>query len=431
MVEQVPQPIKDLLQQLKRQGVPAPRENLSEEEQSFPLTFFEEGKYTPVTPVEKDSWEPLEVSSGEKIVFRAFLDGVQRTMVLPYRVSLPNGAQVPLHVAHIAAGVLLRDEGGKLYMDPDLIAARLLLLGPFEGIRRAGVDIFLGGSDITWDTSEKTFAFPDKLNEWIVCDTTFRGTDEDRHERTEGALLGEEMFNEGLIRARALGRVEILRQRLEFAVLARFRSRYPDHYILVDGPLFFLDKWRRKAVKVLGPTLGESRESLFEDALLRNAVGLIKTHRLRPKHPEQVVRIGPNQRSPVVRISEEVDIKGRGGELDEGGNYGGAHLTWYTRLRLPERGGLLYGLQGLIRLDVHRATFGIKRADALNPETFQDYKPLVDGITQGVWQERWPAIHHREDFRTYTQIYPIEVIEETLKASIYPKRLLAHIFNIA
>jgi hypothetical protein len=429
MVESVPQAIEGFLQKLKRQGVYAPGAALSEEEQVLPLTFAEEREYA---SVEAESWEPLTVDSGsggEELVFTAFLDGVQRTMMLPYRVPLPNGAQVPLHVAHIAAGVLLRDGSGRLYIEPDLIAARLLLLGPFEGIRKAA-GMSLESNDIVWDTSERTFAFPEEPNEWIVCDTTFRGTEEARSERREGALLGDELFKEGLIRSRAQGRVATLRQRLEFAVLAKFRKKHPDAFLLVDGPLFFLDKWRRRAANVLGPLLGESREGLLEDRLLRNAVGLIKTHRLRPKHPEQVVRIGPDQRSPVVRISEEVDVKGRRGELDEEGSYGGAHLTWYTRLRYPQGNFLSYGLRGLIRLDVHRTTFGIERADALQPESFRPYKPKVDGITRAVWQERWPGVHRGGHSWTRTQVYPIEQLERVLKARVYPRRLLVHLFNI-
>jgi len=422
VISRIPQGLEDYFQKLKTIGVPAPRSELSEEEQAFPATFVEEREYA---RVEAESLEPLEVDSGdEEVVFTAFLDGVQRTMMLPYRVPLPNGAQVPLHVAHIAAGVLLRDESGRLHMDPDLFAARLLLLGPFQGIREAG-GTSLEGGELVWDTSEKTFAFPDEPNEWIVCDTTFRGTEEDRHERSEDALLREELFKEGLIRSRAQGRVATLRQRLEFAVLAKFRQKHRDEFILVDGPLFFLDKWRRRATKVLGRYLDNPSEALLEDKLLRNAVGLIKTHRLRPKHPEQVVRIGERQRSPVVRISDEVDVKERRGELDEGGSYGGAHLTWYTRLRFSKESSP-YGLQGLIRLDVHRATFGIEHADALKPETFHPYKPKVDGITRAVWRERWPGVGLRRDLRSSTQIYPIEQLEKAIKAGLYPRRLLAH-----
>ncbi|MBC7109211.1 MAG: hypothetical protein H5T41_10610 [Methanomassiliicoccales archaeon] len=424
----VPPAIDNFLRDLRQEGVFTGVKDLSEEEQALPATFAEERDYT---PVETDFWEPLPVESGgEEIVFRAFLDGVQRTIMLPYRVPLPNGALVPLHIAHIAAGVLLRDSNGCLFMDPELIAARLLLLGPFHVIREKG-GINIEGENVVWDTVDQTFGFPSEPNEWIVCDTTFRGTDEDRVERREGAILGDNLFNEGLIRSRAQGRVAILRQRLEFAVLAKFRKKYPNDFILVDGPLFFLDKWRRRAAKILGQDLGESREGLIEDALLKYAVGLIKTHRLRPKHPEQVIRIGPGQRSPVVRISEEVDIKGRRGELDEEGGYGGAHLTWYTRLRVPqENPGSPYGLSGLVRLDVHRSTLGIERVDILNPETFPPYKARVDEITWAVWRERWPNMQSSRESRTASQLYPIEQLENVLKAYLYPKRLLAHLLNM-
>lgn len=423
MIGAVPQAIESLLQELKKQGVPARREEFSEEEQALPWIFTDEKVSV---PVEAGSWEPLTVDlGGEEPIFMAFLDGVQRTMMVPYRIPLPSGAQVPLHVAHIAAGIMFRDKSGHLYIDPNLVAARLLLLGPFQGIKEGGINFeSLKSEDIVWDTSDRTFAFPDEPNEWIICDTTFRGTEEDRSEQTEGALLGNELFNEGLVRSRAQGRVATLRQRLELAVLAKFRSKHPDAFILVDGPLFFLDKWRRKAAPVLGPLLGEFREGFLEDALLRNAVGLIKTHRLRPRHPEKIVRIGPGQRSPVMRISEEVDVKGRRNELDEEGSYGGAHLTWYTRLQFPQGNFSSYGLWGLVRLDVHRTTFEIKNADALNPETFQLYKPKVDGITRAVWRERWPAV------RRVGEIYPIEQLEKVLKASLYPRRFLAHVFNI-
>jgi len=430
MIKQVPKAIKNFLQKLKCQGIPEQQDSIFEEERS--VNFSEEVSYdsfyelVSYDPVEGEScWEPVEIKPGEEIVFEAFLDGFQRTIILPYRILLTNGAQVPLHVAHITAGVILRDKNGKLYTDSDLIASRLLFLGPFEGIRRLGVDFF-EESDITWDTSEKTFAFPNNQNEWIVCDTTFRGTDEDRSERNEGALLGNEMFKEGLIRSRAQGRAAILRQRLELAVLAMFRSKYPNCYILVNGPLFFLGKWCKKAVKVLGPILGESRETLFEYKLLRNSVGIIKTNRLRPKHPEHIIRIGQNQRSPVFKIYQEVDIKENSVKQDQPKNYGEAYLTWYTRLHLPQISTPSYGLQGLVRLDIHHITLGINQVDTLDSKTFKDYDPRVNEITRGVWRESWPGIHYRKD----SQIYPIEVIEETLKANLYPKRLLTYISNI-
>jgi len=266
------------------------------------------------------------------------------------------------------------------------------------------------------------------MNEWILCDTTFRGTEDGRETQTEGALTDDALFNEGLVRSRAQGRVATLRQRLEFAVLARFRSRYPERYVLVDGPLFFIDKWRRRAARILGAELGESNEGLFEDKLLRNAVGLIKSQRLRPKNPEQIIKMGPTQRSLVVPLYREVDMKGRRDAPDEEGNYGALHLTWYTRLRC--RSEPPYGLLGLIRLDIHRATLpGVVRGDALNQETFEKYRHLIDSITWATWMERWPAFRRADDYRSAAEPYPIQQTERVLKAMALPRRLLAHLIE--
>jgi hypothetical protein len=415
----LPQIIGNFLKELREKGVPVWGSDRSEEEQEFPLTFEEEQDSA---LVESETFEIIEVCAEveEEIIFRAFLDGVQRTMILPYRIPLPNGALVPLHVAHIAAGILLRDEKGRLHMDPSLIASRVLLLGPFQGIQETGGPSFEGleSNEVIKDIDDQIYCFPLHQNEWVICDITFPGISADRVERREKAFCKDKLFNEREIRSRALGRVAVLRQILEFIVLLEFRKKEPNAFILVDGPLFFLDKWRRKF-------------PLSEENLLRNAVGLIKTLRLRPKDERRTLRIeqlswmGEGYRSPVLRLTREVDIKG--GKFDEEDNsYAGAHLTWYTRLRLS-RTEPPYGLQGLIRLDVHRSTFGIKLADALEPRTFQRYKIEVDKITRAVWREKWPGISR--NFRE-TQIYPIEQVERILKASIYPRRLLMHLLNI-
>jgi hypothetical protein len=417
-----PESFQSFFQELTKQSLPA-YSRLSEEEQYVPPAFAEEASIEVVEGPE-DSFAPVGVGRpAEEIKFEAFLDGIQRT-VLWRRIPSPAGALVPLHIAHIASGVILRNDEGRLFMEPKLVASRLLLLGPFEGLKRGGVKLNIP-STVMQDTDNRTFDFPQMLNEWVLCDTTFRGTREDREKQTEGALIGNILFNEGVVRSRAQGRVATLRQRLELAVLARFRAKYPERWVLVDGPLFFIDKWRRRAANTIGGYLGETRESDFEDRLLYRAVGLIKSQRLRPKRPDQVIRIGPAQRSLVLRLSQEVDMKGRRDAPDEEGPYGGGHLTWYTRLQC--RSQPPYGLLGLIRLDVHRATFGIKRIDAVNSANFGEYCPLVDAITQATWRERWPAFRRVDNYRTAAEPYPIWQVEQALKAMVLPRRFLAHL----
>ncbi|MGQ9648214.1 MAG: hypothetical protein ACUVWO_16935 [Thermodesulfobacteriota bacterium] len=417
--------LEPLIQELTEKALPA-YSPLAEEEQSISPAFAEEASVEVVEGPE-DSFAPVEVEKAEEIRFEAFLDGVQRT-VLWYRMPLPTGALVPIHIAHIAAGVILRDDDGRLYMKPDLVAARLLLLGPFAGMKQAGVtlpSIENFPSEAMWDTDNRTFTFPQTLNEWCLCDTTFRSTEQDREKQTEGALIENALFNEGMVRSRAQGRVATLRQRLEFAVLARFRNRYPKKWVLIDGPLFFIDKWRRRAANILGADLKETDEGVFEDKLLYRAVGLIKSQRLRPKRPDQVIKIGPTQRSLVARLSQEVDIKDRRESPDEEGPYGGGHLTWYTRLR--SRSQPPYGLLGLIRLDVHRSTLELARIDHLNPLNFGDLRPVIDAITQATWRERWPAFRRVDDYRSAGEPYPVQQVERALKAMTLPRRFLAHL----
>jgi hypothetical protein len=417
----LPDWLKPLVHELTQEGLPA-YSQLSEEELSIPPTFAEETSFKPIEGPE-DHFAPVEVGdSPEGIQFEAFLDGVQRT-VLWRRIPLPSGALVPIHIAHIAGGVLLRTPDGQLFTHRDLIASRLLLLGPFAGIKDANAHLKQVPLVGMWDTDSRVFGFPQE-NEWVLCDTTFLGTEEGREKQTKDTLTGDILFNEAKIRSRAQGRVATLRQRLEFAVLSQYRSKHPEEWVLVDGPLFFIDKWRKRATKILGGSLGDTNEGTFENKLLYKAVGLIKSQRLRPPKPDQVLQIGPNQRSLVSPVEHEVDIKGLRDTPDEEGAYGGIHLGWYTRLR--GRPQPPYGILGLIRLDVHRATLGLLRADHLGPDNFESLRPKIDAITRATWRERWPAFRRVDDLKTAAEPYPIQQVERVLKATLLPRRLLGY-----
>ncbi len=190
------------------------------------------------------------------------------------------------------------------------------------------------------------------------------------------------------------------------------------------GHCFFLDKWRKQAAKMLANNLGGADERTIEDKLLYKSVGLIKSQRLRPKKPEQVLQIGNTQRSRVFRLEHEVDIKGRRDTPDEEGPYGGFHFGWYTRLRGHQQQP--YGILGLIRLDVHRATLGLVRADNLGSSNFERLRPKIDAITQAAWRERWPGFRRSDDYKTAAEPYPIQQVERVLKATLLPRRILGY-----
>lgn len=421
----LPSEILKLFNSIKDQSVPI-YSMVSEEERYTPPTFVEENQDEPIE-LSKDDNYLVNIDKPSRIIyFDSFLDGVQRTIAWKY-ISVPNGALVPIHLAHIGALAVLRRKDGQLYVDPRLQASRLLLLGPFEGLKKSGVNIVYPklSNEVIVDTDNKTFAFPGNPNEWVICDTTYCGTDESRGQQSEDGLYGDRLFNEGSVRSRAQGRVATLRQRLEFAVLARLRRLYPNSWVLVDGPLFFIEKWRNRAARILSKELGEIKEELFEDRLLSNSVGLIKGQRLKPKRPEQILMISHNQRSLVIPLSYEVDMKGKRDLPDEHGRYAGMHFTWYTRLR--GRKDPPYGMIGLIRLDIHRSTLpGLVRADACTREAFMEFCPLIDAITWAIWQERWPAFKRRDDMKTAAEPYPIWQLERICKSMLFPRRYLAY-----
>ncbi|MDI6850709.1 MAG: hypothetical protein QMD82_02060 [bacterium] len=208
---------------------------------------------------------------------------------------------------------------------------------------------------------------------------------------------------------------------------ARFRKEFPEKWILVDGPLYFIDKWRKRAFRILKNELNIEHEGYLEDKLLKYAVGIIKSHRLKPKNPQAILKIAHNERSKVRLLSQEIDVKGRGLYWDESDGYASMHFTWYTRFRLQSQRPL--GFAGLIRLDIHKSTLNIVRTDTLDVESFREYVPIINDITVGVWNERSPQLPRGSDLKSFAEPYPIYQLEKILKATIYPRRFMSYLLE--
>ncbi len=422
----IPDTVKSVLNKIEQSSIFSGFQILSEEEQTLHYTFDQQGELKPLEDRSNSVFRTIDFDC-PPIKFKAFLDGIQRTVMLPHKILLPSGALVPIHVAHIAAAVILRNDSGRLFIDPELVKSRFLLLGPFNGIEKeSGKEIVPSEHDRYVD--ELTFKVPEGPDEWIICDTTYKGIGS--HSLNEEELLiGRNLLNEGLIRSRAQGKVANIRQRLEVIVLTLFREKYPDHWILVHGPLFFLAKWRRKATKYLGKFLNENNPTKFEEKLLDKTVGFIRTHRLRPPLSDLqcILKLDSNRRSIVYRLTKEVDQKNTGPYIDELDTYAAAHLTWYTRISRGHR--KLLGLNGLIRIDVHRSTFNIINFDDFNHKDFIAHENKVNSITLGVLKEKWPSVKQRTLSYTSTLLYPHYQLKKIMEASLLPRRLLAHLIH--
>ena len=345
-------------------------------------------------------------NSTEPICFYAFLDGVQRTQIYD-RIALSIGTRIPIHIAHIAAGIIIREEK-YLKFNPQFYEDRLLLLFPYEGIREI---------DNTFPTPP--FKREDREAECLKkfkvfwCDTTHPGAGTPHPGKS--SLIGENLFNISKIRMRAQTRVAIWRQRLELLVLKKFIEEYPNEWILVDGPLFYDYRWIQHLE--------------FDINKAKNIVGYIKTIRERPKDWCEILKLNSNQRSRV-RLWNKAKFPKMGHFDDESEVlFPKRHIKWYIRQRTPPRGWTPPDNLGLAAIDISIVTLGLISSDdpSLNINNFEHHKTIIDSITLGIWRERYPGLDFPKDFSYYTCIYPVKKLEKILRNRLLPPRMLANL----
>lgn len=358
---------------------------------------------------EGDLLEPescaLVDSSLPPVHFSAFLDGVQRTQVCDKIVAPSLGVRVPVHIAHIAAAVILR-ENKTLRFDPELCEERKLLVLPFEGLRDAGANLPvppIAGAD------NELKCLTDHSVFW--CDTTHVGLTEPKI--GESSIKGEKLLDTLRIKGRAQTRVGVWRQLLELLVLSRFVEKYPDLWILVDGPLFFDFRWHEKLK--------------FDLNKANKVVGYIKSIRGRPKDLLAVLKLDTRTRS-CARLwgSCEMPKAGRYDE-DSKADFPRPHVKWYIRQRTPPRGWQPPDSLGLAAVDIDLSVLGLYSGDdpSLKLGSFDKYSPIINSITLGIWEERYPGPSYPRDFSYYVRLYPVEQLERALHGRLMPARMLA------
>lgn len=419
----------------------------SEELQIVPTTFDLSGTAEPLWP---DELSKSLLVGKNKINFQAFIDGVQRSTVV-YWVTLDKlGALVPVVLSHIASGVTIRNEDRKLKIDNRHVRNNLLLLLPLRGMTEAG---FQGGELIQgWinkgvvipetkisEDPIKGLGLNDQIPPLILCDTTFNNLERDddaenniikqaydyedsRPEFMNRLLMEKNLFNISKIRGRAQGRVNTIRQILEMLVLTKFREAYGNqNYVLVDGPLFFLGKWLRRY-----EVLKNKSDFEREEFVLKNAVGMVKTLKGRPRHMEDlrdILNLKEGTYSRVMSIHDAVDIQTEG---DSPSNLEKPHITSYLRFRSPPD-FKVPNILGLTRIDLHLTTIGANTLDEAISDK-EGTKNSVQNIMSGVMRERWPGLSQKG--RTYNEVFPISETERMLRARLYSTLEMNYIYSM-
>lgn len=401
----------------------------------IPFTgFSEEERYLPpamdqraeMGDIEEDHVRPIAQES-DAFNVHGFIDGVQRS-VLWEVVKAPNGAKVPLLAGQIVAGVLWR--GADKIPRQGFRKQWFILAGPF---RLMGED----PADVVKQTPEAVLQdeFDRDLlkllrpyGQWIIADTSCGGI-------SGGGRSIENLYDEGSVRSRAMGRIALFRQYLELAILLSIRaaedrapgwlnaykgfvdtSQLPamhDLRLLVDGPLLLTYRRRERLSRILQG----AQASQIEKTILARTVGVVKGHRLKPKDMEKILSLKVGFRSRAYDLTREVEIGGQAVRNDtepEDDLYPSRHIVTYVRLYDNPASAL----SGLVRLDLHRAALDPNRANETGSLVPMEALAL-DKWAAAVYRERRPCIQ-----TIRPQPYPITLLEEILHARLLPSAVI-------
>jgi len=374
-----------------------------------------------------------------EFMFSVFIDGAQRSVSVG-AIRSQEGAEVPVYLAWIMAGAIIRIERMP-FMGPKrawrVLAAPFRLLG--EDPEKLVQDLREQG-ELAIDQQE-TIERPETLLEsvhsdspgWIVADTSYSGI------AGKGQRL-DDLFNERRVRNWALGRIAHLRQLLELALLIGIRASsssappwlhklafselkkfLEEPVILVDGPLLLARRHRRMLHQWAQRQGYRPGERDIERVLLDRTVGLVKSHRLRPKDLAAILNLPEGHRSRAYAFSQEVDIHGRALEQDmrsdEDHQYPDWHVTAYVRLwRQPGA-----PLEGLVRIDLHRWALRPGRSEIPEgPEPLdEEEQKILDNWATAVYWERRPRIGR-------AQPYPISLLEDALHSWLPTAQAIFH-----
>lgn len=420
----------------RAQPVPGVFEGLAEEQRVVPSALDLEPPEMQRLEGEEEKIRRLPPEPPPDWVFSVFIDGVQRSVQVG-AVRSPDGAEVPVYLAWIAAGAMVRI-GRMLRMGPwrawRVLVAPFRLLG--EEPELLAQDLWSQGEEVI--NQQKTIEEPESLLRqpssgsvgWILADTSYAGI-------AGGGKRLDDLFNERQVRSRALGRIAHLRQLLELALLIGIRAAVPttpswlralalpelsgisglpeDPAVLVDGPLLLARRHRRMLDQWAQQRGYRPGEGDLERILLGRTVGLVKSHRLRPKDLQTILSLPEGHRSCAYAFNQEVDIHGRALEQDmlpdEDHLYPDWHVTTYVRLR--RRPGA--PLEGLVRIDLHRWALRLSRSDCPREPASLDKEEqeTLDGWAASVYRERRPRLGRE-------QPYPISELERILRNRVPP-----------
>jgi hypothetical protein len=353
-------------------------------------------------------------------LFGFFVDGVQRTVPIA-EVSI-NGIRVPIHMAHVAAGAMLREDRE---LRPILIQQAMVLLLPYQALA--------GAMPVEWGQlappGRALSAAGDiygAVRSTSFGDEFYSDTSVNLRQQGEVSLTPGDLVLTGRIRSSALNRATELMRILELGVIWDLRQQYPDKWILLDGPIAPLTKYARLAAPALQGLQGIANPPEAFD-FLRRVVGAVKEVTVVPSSGlEQALQLTPDLVTiPVFRFGEVVQ------QQEEIAKEVLSAYVWLRRELAAELSPIWSAVSGLARFDV-----ALPAVLPDDPNTRNTWNTLEDEqiaalvqpselsgqrlrqILEQIILERWP-VPPSTPMRVFVELYPIAETELWLMASLY------------
>lgn len=395
----------------QRGAAPLPPTQTGEEKSPDKGTATDSRLATPITT--------LGIQPNPQVLprFRFFVDGVQRTVAIA-QVEI-NGVFVPIHMAHVAAGAMVRQDR---QMAPQILRQALVLLLPYQALALA-------------DPTKWTVPPPGQLlsglgniyglvqNNGFTADY-YSDTSIDLRNQNVAIEAGD-LVRTGTIRAAALDRANVLMRVLELGVLWELRQLYPDEWILLDGPIAPLTKYARLVIPSLY-RLQDIADPVAAFDFLCKLVGAVKEVKIVPTTGlEQAFQNNGPLSVPVYRFADTVD------QTEE---IAKEVVSAFVRLRRElsaELSPIWSVASGLARFDIPLPAVLPNDPNTQSTwNTFDDPQVvtmLQPGQTSGqklqemletLVLERWP-VPAATPARVFVELFPIAETERWITASLY------------
>jgi len=358
-------------------------------------------------------------------LFRFFVDGVQRTV--PVAEVIVNNVRVPIHLSHLIVGAMERTGRD---LKPFKAQEALVLLFPYQALQAA---------DPAWSgrrppgrelSSSGRIYEAVKSGDLLYSDTSI-ALQLGPGGRPSILLQAGDLIRTGEVRQKALNRAKELLRIMEVGILWDLRQKYPNDWILLDGPIAPPLKYGRLVEPALQGVEEIARPDIAFDFLHR-IVGAVKRVQIVPIGGLEVaLSPGPSLVLPIYRFGEVIE------EDDAVAKEILSAFFWLRRELAGEISALWSTVSGLVRLDIPiPAVFddiGMRNAwNTLDEETLvtrladlsSTERQRLEELLRAIVTERWPVPASTVS-RMLTELFPIAETELWLSSqlsSVYEMR---------